>query len=253
MEFTSNHLFQNINHMLFLSHYFHLLYFLDSVDVKILFNAHLHQIIINNFLTENDLLLLIKSPLFDINYVYNHNLYEEKLQKCVKNNIYLKNIHIRNVRKRNSLLHKISDLKIKLKKRKYNSSSSSSSSENEVNLQNILENNILESESEDESEDNNINFNESENDSSENESNDTNENDSNDSSENESSISTLSNNSSKNRVKKRKINKRLKSINKRLDELNNNIKNYYFVGNINEDNTYDEELLNRHLYIILIF
>ncbi len=258
MEFSSNHLLQNINHMLFLSHYFHLLYFLDTIDVKILFNAHLHQIIINNFLTENDLLLLIKSPLFDINYVYNHNLYEEKLQKCVKNNIYLKNIHIRNVRKRNSLLHKISDLKIKLKKRKYNSSSSSSSSssENEVNLQNILENNILESENE--SEDNNINFNQSENDSSENDSsendssendsNDSSENDSNDSSENESSISTLSNNSSKNRVKKRKINKRLKSINKILDELNNNIKNYYFVGNINEDNTYDEELLNKHLY-----
>lgn len=80
-----------------LTHYFHLLHFLKNnniSDLKDLFNSHLHQSIVHELFSENDIILLLDSPYFDINYKYNSNKYEKNLIKSIKNNIYQKNVHL---------------------------------------------------------------------------------------------------------------------------------------------------------------
>ena len=52
-----------------LTHYFHLLHFLkdnDITNLKELFNSHLHQAIVHELFSENDIILLLDSPYFDI-------------------------------------------------------------------------------------------------------------------------------------------------------------------------------------------
>ena len=80
------------------THYFHLLHFLKNEnDLKDLFNSHLHQSIIHELFSENDIILLLDSPYFDIHYKYNTKKYEKNLIKSIKNNIYENNIHLSNI------------------------------------------------------------------------------------------------------------------------------------------------------------
>ncbi len=80
------------------THYFHLLHFLKNEnDLKDLFNSHLHQSIIHELFSENDIILLLDSPYFDIHYKYNSKKYEKNLIKSIKNNIYQKNLHLSNI------------------------------------------------------------------------------------------------------------------------------------------------------------
>ena len=80
------------------THYFHLLYFLkENQNMKDLFNSHLHQSMIHELLSENDIILLLDSPYFDIHYKYNTKKYEKNLIKSIKNNIYENNRHLSNI------------------------------------------------------------------------------------------------------------------------------------------------------------
>lgn len=80
------------------THYFHLLYFLkENQNMKDLFNSHLHQSMIHELLSENDIILLLDSPYFDIDYKYNTKKYEKNLIKSIKNNIYENNRHLSNI------------------------------------------------------------------------------------------------------------------------------------------------------------
>ncbi len=86
------------------THYFHLLYFLESCkvknsDIQKLFNSHLHQLVIHQLFSDNDIILLLNSPYFDINYKYNRHDYKHYLLKSIKNDKCKKNIHLSNIEK----------------------------------------------------------------------------------------------------------------------------------------------------------
>ncbi len=114
-----------------LTHYFHLLFFLkdnNKSNLKELFNSHLHQAIIHELFSENDIILLLDSPYFDINYKYNSKKYEKNLIKSIKNNIYQKNLHLAHIEESYLLNEKLENLNKKKHFSKKSSSSSSSSS-----------------------------------------------------------------------------------------------------------------------------
>lgn len=134
-----------------LTHYFHLLHFLKNdtdTDLRDLFNSHLHQTIIHDLFSENDIILLLDSPFFDINYKYNYKKYERNLIKSIKNNIYQKNIHLSNIEEAYLLNEKLEHLNnksnIKTKSKSVSQSSSSSSDSISSSLSdNSLSDNLL--------------------------------------------------------------------------------------------------------------